>query len=797
MSLGEKLIVVFLMLLMMVSVVSALSVTGMCNNSINQCDSLKQEHTVCADVSGDYAFSVDGDMSNWVKIAPESIYIEADSCVDVYSFVTPECYANSGEYDYNIRVNGPDSTVVSCDLRVIQAHTFEFYANPVYQSSKPCEPSDYNIIVKNTSKFVDEFVLVQKGLDDSWVSYPQTKFVINPYSSFSAVLRVTSPCSADANNYPFELNLFNTKTNTSGKIDLVKNIVRFNPFLIDDLSESNSFVLNSCEEFDKNVSFNLRSNSDKSDELTFELLDSNYAFLSKDKAYFEQTKVKLDYNSSSVVSLIIKKGEVGVSDLIIKVNSKTYGKNYFYPIQVVMNNCYELGIGTNLIDSNSNSKSSCESFAREVINFYNNGSEELDFNAEFYVDGVLMNTQNVLMDSKSSVSRAFDFNAKAIPSESLIEVRVKAPFVEEELEYNYSFENCFQAALDISKILVCKNGYLTQEFTVKNEGSKRAQYKVSIGSEWIRLSNSVFDLNSKDFVRVNLFGAVPQEYSNEETVTISSDSFTISKTIPVITLSNEECNELNYEVSEVIDANCCEGTIIPLIIENNGYFAQIVGINPLLPEWVLVSDSNLFMLPKTQSIVYLNIYPPAGTKGEFDAKIDLVTDKNIQREVKFKVNVFGDNCVVPEGFNEDTNSKVSDLNGLKVTEVKFDFVISNDSNEEFTIKNIIVSDLNAVVKFESDLNLKPTESTTAQIIAWFSGSSPTDKNVSITIETSNGVITKTQEISFKGEEQQVSITGWFGAYVAPLAGLIVFLLLVVIVVVLFSSSKKKSKGFKW
>lgn len=796
----KKLVVAFLMLLMVVNVVSALSVTGMCNNSIKQCDSLKQKHTVCADVSGNYTFSVDGVMGNWIKIAPESVYIEAGSCVEVYSFVTPECYANSGDYDYNIRVSGPASEVLSCDLRVIQAHTFEFYVNPIYQSSRPCEPSDYNIIVKNTSKFVDEFVLVQEGLDDSWVSYPQTKFVINPHSIYSGILRVTSHCDTDANDYPFKLNLFNTKTNASGSVDLVKNIVRVNPFYIDNLDETTSFVLNSCEEFDKKVTFTVRSNSDKDDELTFDLLDLDYALLSKDKAYFEENKIKLNKDSTSEISLIVKKGEVGASDILIRVNSKVYGKNYFYPVRIVMNDCYNLNIESTSLGVDSNSKSSCKASAKEVINFYNNGSEDLDLNAEFYVDGVLIETQNIFLQSKSSTSREFEFDAKSIPSTSLIEVKAKASFIEEELAYEYNFENCFEAEFDISRILVCKNGYLTQEFTVKNKGSKRVEYEVNIGSEWIKLSNNSFDLDSKESANVRLFGFVPQVYADEETITITSDSFTTSKTVPVITLSNEECNALDYNMKQVIDANCCEGTIVPLTIQNNGYFAQIVGINPIVPEWVLVSDSNLFMLPKTQATVYVNIYPPAVIRGEYDGLIELVTDKNIQRDVEFLVNVIGDNCVVPEGFDKDTNSKITYLDDLKVTEVKFDFVISNDSNEEFTIKNVVVDDLNAIVKFKSDLTLKPTESTTAQIVAWFAGSAPTDKNVSITIETSSGLITKTHEISFDNsseEPQHVSITSWFTAYAAPITGLILFLILVGIIVVLFSSTKnKKSKGLR-
>ena len=38
------------------------------------------------------------------------------------SFVTPECYANSGDYDYNIRVSGPASEVLQ--ILGYSSHTF-------------------------------------------------------------------------------------------------------------------------------------------------------------------------------------------------------------------------------------------------------------------------------------------------------------------------------------------------------------------------------------------------------------------------------------------------------------------------------------------------------------------------------------------------------------------------------------------------------------------------------------------------------------------------------------------------
>ena len=786
-----KIISVLVVLVLLVGAVSALTITGPVSASMNQCDSLKQSYTLCSDVGGDYNISIKGNQSNWITIAPALINLDSNSCKSFYTFVTPECYANSGIYDFNIFVSGVESSLTKYNLTVNQAHTFRYSIIPQDRTSQPCEASDYNILVSNTSKFVDEFVLIQTGLVDSWVTYPQTKFVINPYSSYSASMRVTSPCNADANIYSFELGLFNTRTNASSKIALTKTITKFNPFIIDSLLESGEFKLNSCEEFDKNVLFNLTNVSNKNDELTFDLLDENYSSISRDIAYFSQSKISLDYNSSSKVSLIVKKRNENVSKLIVKINSKAYSKNYFYPIELIIKDCYDMNV-----ERFSTDTTSCVDSADSVIDFVNTGSEKLDFNAKIYVNGVLVETKPIMVDAGSSVKEVFKLTSAIVPNTVDVSVKVVTPFLEKNLDYKYTFDNCFDADLDVSRILVCKNGYLSQKFIVKNEGSSAQKFKATIDSNWISILNNTFDLNANESKEVTLYGNVPQEYDNEQTIVIESNTINVSKSVPVITLSNEECNDLTFNIAPIIDANCCEGEIVPLVIKNNGYFAQIIGVSVIAPLWVTVSDTNIFLLPSNQITTYLHLSPPAGNDGDFNAQVSLQTDKNIQRDVNFIVHVFGGTCDVPTGFNEDTNSKVTDLNGLKVTEVIFDFVISNDSNADFVVSNIFVDDLNAIVKFDSNKLLKPTESMTAQIIAWFTGSAPTDKNVSVVIETSTGPITKTQLVSFAGKDQSFSISGWFGAYSAPLLGLVLFIIFLVIVIALFKPTAKKKNGFR-
>ncbi|MFA6399220.1 MAG: hypothetical protein WCW44_02545, partial [archaeon] len=326
--------------LIALTTVSALSVDGPYYANLCQCDSIKEKYTVCADVAGTYNISATGEAAKWLSIAPSALALDANTCGDFYAFVTPECYANSGDYSANVLISGPEDYNKSLEIVVNQCHSFDYTVSPQYNSSKPCQENVFNISVKNTGKFIDEFVLLQTGLPDNWGSYPQTKFVLNPYEQLNTQLKVKSNCNAQAGDYNFKLNLANTRTNANGSKSLIQNIQKFVPISFGGLFvNSNYYRAKSCEEFDKNVVFTAVNYADKDDVLTLYLLDSNRNPLSKDIAYFEKSIIALDVNKPVDVSMIIKKHSPAVTSGVIVVNSKNYDTNFEASIDYVFENC--------------------------------------------------------------------------------------------------------------------------------------------------------------------------------------------------------------------------------------------------------------------------------------------------------------------------------------------------------------------------------------------------------------------------------------------------------------------------
>ena len=50
----------------------------------------------------------------------------------------------------------------------------------------------------------------KRQLDDSWITYPQDKFVLKAGEEFTSQIKVKSSCSTKPDDYPFSMTLSNT-----------------------------------------------------------------------------------------------------------------------------------------------------------------------------------------------------------------------------------------------------------------------------------------------------------------------------------------------------------------------------------------------------------------------------------------------------------------------------------------------------------------------------------------------------------------------------------------------------------
>jgi uncharacterized membrane protein len=780
--------------LIALTTVSALSVDGPYYANLCQCDSIKEKYTVCADVAGTYNISATGEAAKWLSIAPSALALDANTCGDFYAFVTPECYANSGDYSANVLISGPEDYNKSLEIVVNQCHSFDYTVSPQYNSSKPCQENVFNISVKNTGKFIDEFVLLQTGLPDNWGSYPQTKFVLNPYEQLNTQLKVKSNCNAQAGDYNFKLNLANTRTNANGSKSLIQNIQKFVPISFGGLFvNSNYYRAKSCEEFDKNVVFTAVNYADKDDVLTLYLLDSNRNPLSKDIAYFEKSIIALDVNKPVDVSMIIKKHSPAVTSGVIVVNSKNYDTNFEASIDYVFENCYDLNI-----TSVESSTSACLGKKTQVFKVSNYGTQDADVNVSITLDNNTIETKAISLNANSSENVSFTITPLSAGTINET-VLAKSAFAENKLSFPFVFENCYDASMQANNILVCKEGVVNQTFSFTNSGTATQNFKLSIDSNWLYFTQSEVLISGKETKTVSLVGSVPKEYALSQTITAQSIAGTLSKTVSVVTIPELECHDMNFAIQNTIDANCCDGTIVPLIVTNTGYFAQEIAVRAVVPPWVTLSEDSLSLLPKENKLLYVYVSPPAGTEGDYNATITISNDANITKEIKFVVRARGASCSLVVGADVNVNNTVSDTKVFTRKEVTVEFVVSNDSNVGFNVTNIAIKDMNATVDFNKGVFLLPGETTVVKLTTMFGeGIEPSDKNVSLTIETSAGTFEKSQLISFSGKENEpLGITGWFSAYTAPIVGLLLLVLLILVVLALVSSKKASAKKPKF
>ncbi len=781
-------------LLLVITTVGALSVSGASYSSMCQCDTIKNKYSVCATESGIYNVSIQGEASKWISAAPSSLSIEAGKCADVYLFITPECYANSKTYNANLLVTGPEDENKTLQINLEQCHTFDFDVSPSHNTSKPCEENVYNVSVKNTGKFTDEFVFIQEGLPNGWATYPQDKFILNPYQSYSTQVKVKSSCNSNAGDYNFLFSLSNTRTNNSSTKKLLQTITSYVPFELGwFFPASGTYTEKLCEEYDKNIYLTAINNSDRNDELIVTLLDVNYNALSNSVAYLDKTNIKLDINVPVVVELSILRHTPQTIPMIIKVHSKNYESDYFAQINLVFEDCYNL-----VIERVSTNSSACLGKTEQKFLVRNFGTQDVDANV-MLLDGTLVLDQvEITVDSNQSETAKLYWNPTSA-GDVTPTAMVRAAYTEEGVSYPFSFENCYETYMAVGNNGVCKKADAKIAVEIINNGTRTQEFEVTTNSSWLDVKPSTVTVNQNETKTVYLKGEVPNNFDNNFTVIATSNDITMSKTVNLFELTKDQCNDVGFEEpTQVVDINCCSGTVVGLVVKNTGYFDQTVTVDKEMPVWVSFSENEFDLGVGEEKTAYLYFAPPAGTNGYFVGRILIENDNNVRKTVDYNLRVFGGNCGIVSGADINVNNKLAQTKVYTRKEVTIDFVVTNDSNIGFNVNNVTVEDLNATVDFNKGTFLMPGEYLVAKLTAKFAeGEEPVDRNVTVLVETSAGSFQKTQMVSFSNEEPQgLAITGWFSAYAVPIMGILFLVLIVLVILALGSTNAKKPKTKK-
>jgi len=776
--LNKKFLIASLLLLVLfATLTSAASITGENALGMCQCETTKEVYQVCANTTGTYGVSVEGTAAEWFSIAPTSVSLNAGQCEDIFVFVTPKCYATAGNFNTTLNLTGSESASKDIAVRVDQCHTFNYAVTPTSNESKACEANTYNIYVKNTGAFTDEFVLNQSGLADSWVTYPRTKFVLTPNEELNTTLVVDSTCTADATTYPFTLGLSNTRTNAAKTENLSFTISDF-------VSQANTFpsTLTTCSESAKEFTFNVKNLSDKNDVFTLALNAPEAISLSTNT-------IELASNETAQITLTVAQTEPLTGFIGLTITSSGYGKEYAASSELDIQDCYAHSIAR-VSAQNVN----CIGANEEKVLITNLGTK--DSTMTLSVTGITTESQQITIAANTAEEIVLPYNKTEVEN-VIVSVTTNSGYNQEAIDYNLEFEDCYGTNLIAPSLSVCRGKITTESIVITNNGTKTQNYSLETNADWIALEKSSFTLNTGEEEEITMNLTVPQTLQDNYTVKAISDNVTIQRSLPVTVLPVENCYAFEpVRETKNLDVNCCSGEIAELTLKNNGQFDQTINLSKEAPEWVSFSEDEVVIGEGEEKIIFVYFSPPAGTNGVVTSIINIVNQKDVSQTIDYNLNVIGGNCGEVLSVDLNVNNKVSQETILTRKEFKVEFELFNDSNIGFNVLEMSVDDYNAYFEFEEGKFLSPEEEmTVAMTVVFEERDVPTEpKDVNVNIITSVGTFHKKQRIDFvkqQVEQELLPITADFTQFVAPAAGILLLIIILALIIVVASRAKPK------
>jgi len=782
-------VVVVFALLFTLSFASALSVSGPFFAVSGQCESTMQKYSVCATVPGNYLISAQGNGSSWVFIAPTSISLSGGSCADVFTFITPDCYANSGTFAPNFIVSGVEDYNAPITIEVNQAHTFTFDLSSNSIISAPCVENTINATLRNTGKFKDEFVITQSSLPNGWTASLGSKIVVDPYTSANFQIKVTPACNSAPGAYTFSIGAANTRTNSSTSKTISAEVTKIIPISASGLfDKKNSTDFSFCRDTTSVVHFDVNNLSAVNDTFNFYLLDSNNNLVPESVASFDKESVLILSAKSADLNLLIAKNPAGKISLTFRAYSDAFDKNYDAELNINVENCYALSIARESIDTNS-----CVGKSEQKFVLANGGTKAFDANVSLFAGNELIESKPVSVNPQSSANVNFTLNP-ALGGAMKYRVVANSFFGEASTDFNYLFEDCYSSSIESANVEYCKDSSVDFNAVIKNNGTKAQEFSVSTDAPWLNVTPNKIIVEPNSSLGVNINGAALGTIAGTYTIKAVSPQATLSKTISFTQIAQTSCRNFDYAITtSVIDVNCGGGKIVDLNITNTGAFDANISLAKIFPEWVSFSEENVLVKPNQTKTIFVYFSPPAGTIGKINGLLSAKDDSNTSKDINVSLNVLLGSCSAISAGG-DLNNSVSAIKTISRKEVTINFALFNDSNSGYNVYDINAPDFNSVVDFNKGVFIDANNSLIAKITFRFAeGEKLLDQNVLILIKTSAGDLNKTAFVKFSEASTQIPITGFFGATSLDAIGGLLIVLLIVLALLALVKANANSK----
>ncbi|MBI5884945.1 hypothetical protein HZB89_02495 [archaeon] len=553
----------------------------------------------------DFSLSVEGQLKNWVVLAPEQLSIPANSSREAYLFVTANCYAAAGNYAGKLAVNDGFSTATKdLQLEVIEGHSISLsLENPSIDSCQGTE-AVFKAKLKNTGRFDETIKLSVSGLN--WQSsFPES--AILPQGSEKTIdLKFKSLSLQEPKDYSFTLkaaNEFNSiNESIQGKIILSKCFglqATFNQF--------NSFCIDSDKPVKASALIALKNTGTKA-------LNLNYSVSGDGNARLSKPAETIQPNSESSFEAFFTQLPLIESSKALKLDIASNDLMKSEQLNFSFNKCFDLSLDKSSIDL-------CEcANTEQELTVKNNSAESNTYKLSFNPSWVSSAVSSISLagGQEAGIPLAVISPCNSSAKEITAVFSNQSKSIEKKISLNYlSNESCFgiQPSLESISILVARNSGKKLALKLKNNGLHPQKLLLEAkGVDFMHVLPKELSLNAGEEKEAYLFFSPSLQAELKEftaSLNITSE-FPYSKQIPLtITVVEEgslEATELedikeedfNLDAFEALES---QAGSIESQLDNNSSTASPTGFLALGNAWLGLGILALLAL----SILAVNI----------------------------------------------------------------------------------------------------------------------------------------------------------------------------------------------
>jgi len=768
--------------------VNAHTLEGNFNGLTFQGETIERTFVLCNTQDSGENFSLSSDNA-WMEVRPLSVYLSGESCKEVYAFITPFPYAESGEYDLGIKAKGETSTITKIfNLSVVEGHKIKINGITLINATQ-CQEKVFQLELENTGIFDERVILSVQGLNSNWFELSSEEILIKKNTSREVEINVLIPCNQETKEYEFNLLVELKNTGITKEKTLLLNVENGQEIQI----ESKNFT--ACNDVTKTDSITIKNNGLMEDSLTVEVQGLNWVKL-------KENKFNLSPGQSKAIELEFSKNDLTTQNYPLKVivYSEKFNQYYEKNLTVRLEDCYNLSLETARWQENVCIES------KPVISYIvkNNGTQKTTVKLSIQGVQAELEKNSITLEAGESteVQATLDFSAVSVLGELKIILIADSENYSETLEKTIQREDCYGIQTEVPVIKVCREVPTQNKFiSVKNTGTKTQLFNLSSNLNWIKLSEESFSLNKGEEKAVELI-ILPTKESTENSYTIKTitenNQYTLNAKIDY--LDNTTCFGLNMtNLKKQVDVNAGEGGITTLKVTNNGMTLQKISFTVEDYPWVYFNPKEFDLGVGETKEVYVYFNPPFDFEQE-QAKVWVKATTNygftVQEEVE--VNVSGGSIIL--SINpEDIKVKSNGLETEDTLENTVEIKIEIENNTETSMKVLDVKSNYPETKYFIE-NPKIEKGTTSEILLSFVVNENMELNgleVPIEIITDKGtyykVVSIPEEIKTTTETEKEAEAESTGFILFGQDEYILVILIVIVVILIIMAAVRTDK----